>query len=141
MPVRRLRYIPFVLLLLFAAKLSAQPVITSFLPTSGPVGTQVLIKGDHFGTVTLVSFGGVPATSFSLLSYVDSVTHQLDTAIFAVVGSGATGLVSVTTSQGTATLGIYTFTTAPLAPMINSFSPTSGGSGTTVTIKGKYFGE
>lgn len=51
---------------LFSAKLIfAQPVITSFTPTKGPVGTAVTISGAGFSTTTannIVYFGAVKAT-------------------------------------------------------------------------------
>jgi len=71
------------------------PVIQSFSPPSGPVGTQVKITGTSFTGATSVTFGGVPATVFT----VDS-----DTQITATVPTGAvTGKIQVTTPGGTAT--------------------------------------
>ncbi|MBS1932414.1 MAG: VCBS repeat-containing protein, partial [Bacteroidetes bacterium] len=52
------------LLLLNALNLAAQPVIRSFSPVSGPVGTTVIITGSGFGTTTgknIVYFGGMRA--------------------------------------------------------------------------------
>jgi len=70
------------------------PVILSFNPQSGPVGTPVTITGTSFTGATQVTFGGVKATSFS----VDS-----DTQITATVPTGAkTGKIAVTTPGGTA---------------------------------------
>jgi uncharacterized repeat protein (TIGR03803 family) len=70
------------------------PVILSFSPASGPVGTQVTITGTSFTGATKVTFGGVKAT-FS----VDS-----DTQIAATVPTGAkTGKIQVMTPGGTAT--------------------------------------
>jgi uncharacterized repeat protein (TIGR03803 family) len=79
------------------------PHITSFKPTSGPVGTVVTITGTTFTHATQVTFGGVSATSFA----VDSGTQ-----ITATVPVGAvTGTIDVTTSGGTAvSSGTYTVT-------------------------------
>jgi hypothetical protein len=57
----------FVYILAFFFTLSAfsQPVITSFSPTSGPVGTTVTITGNSFSTTpanNIVFFGAVKAT-------------------------------------------------------------------------------
>ena len=78
------------------------PVVSSFLPTSGPVGTQVVITGSGFLGATKVTFGGVKATVFS----VDSATQ-----ITATVPIGAkTGSVAVTTPGGTGSKAKFTVT-------------------------------
>jgi len=79
------------------------PVISSFTPTSGPVGTVVTITGNGLKGATHVTFGGVKATSFT----VDS-----DTQVTATVPTGAkTGNVAITTAGGTATsTGTFTVT-------------------------------
>jgi uncharacterized repeat protein (TIGR03803 family) len=71
------------------------PVISSFTPASGPVGTTVTIAGTGFVGATQVTFGGVKATSFT----VNSGTH-----ITAKVPPGAvTGKIAVKTGGGAAT--------------------------------------
>jgi uncharacterized repeat protein (TIGR03803 family) len=79
------------------------PQITSFSPTSGPVGTVVTIKGVSLTQTTTVTFGGVKATSKTVVN---------DTTITATVPSGAkTGKIGVTTLGGTATsAGTFTVT-------------------------------
>lgn len=78
------------------------PVISSFLPISGPVGTQVVITGSGFLGATTVTFGGVKATAFSVNSA---------TKITATVPTGAkTGSVAVTTSGGTGSKAKFTVT-------------------------------
>ncbi|MFP5042801.1 IPT/TIG domain-containing protein, partial [Parasediminibacterium sp. JCM 36343] len=107
--------------------LSPVPVITSFSPTSTGSGSYVYIYGTGLTGATNVSFGGVPATSFNVYS---------DTYIYAYVGSGASGSISITTPGGTATLAGFTYLTTPI---VKSFSPTSATKGSTVTIKGSNF--
>jgi len=102
------------------------PIITAFTPTVGVSGTVVRIIGVNFTGATAVSFGGVAATSFT----VDSAT-----GITAVVGSGATGTVTVTTANGLATLAGFSY--GP--PVITSFAPASGPVMTAVTIQGNNF--
>ena len=75
--------------------LAIAPKITSFTPTSGPVGTAVTIHGNTFTGTSKVTFGGVAATSFELIN---------DTQVDAIVPSGSkTGPITITTSAGTAT--------------------------------------
>lgn len=79
----------------------APPAITSFTPTIGFAGSTVTITGAFFTGATAVTFGGTPATSFT----VDNANQ-----ITAVVGAGSTGTVSVTTPGGTGTsVGTFTF--------------------------------
>ena len=80
------------------------PTITSFTPTSGSTGTTVTITGTNF-TGTEVKFGGRDAASFT----VDSANQ-----ITAVVGTGSTGKVTVTTDGGTATsASTFTYNSSP----------------------------
>jgi hypothetical protein len=102
------------------------PIITSFTPTSGPQGQTVQIDGSNFTGTSLVRFGGIAATSFSVLS---------DISISAVVGPGTSGNVSVSNQFGTGNLAGFTYT----GPLITSFSPTFAAPGTTITINGQNF--
>ena len=80
------------------------PSITSFSPTSGPVGTSVTITGNSFTKATSVTFGGVAATSYQVIS---------DTEVKALVPTGAvTGPIAVTTAGGTGT-SATNFTVTP----------------------------
>ena len=73
----------FAFLLLFTLKATAQPTISSFTPSSGPVGTSVIITGTNFNSVpanNIVFFGGVKAT----------VTAATTTSLTVTVPAGAT---------------------------------------------------
>jgi hypothetical protein len=102
------------------------PTITSFTPITAGAGTSVTIAGTNLSNASAVSFGGIAATSYTVSSA---------TQIIAVVGTGTTGSVSVTTPGGTATLAGFTFTSGG-APTITSFTPTTSGSSSTVVITG-----
>jgi hypothetical protein len=104
------------------------PQINSFTPATAAQGASVRISGKYFTGTTAVSFGGVAAGSFSL---------EQDTAIIAVVGSGATGDVIVTTSFGSDTVSGFTWNAQPQPPAIYYVAPTSGTTGDTVLITGK----
>lgn len=105
------------------------PVISSFTPTSGIPATKVTITGTAFIDVTGVSFGGVAANSFITVS---------PTTITAIVHTGASGAVTVSTKYGSASLNGFTFVQPPV-PKVVSFAPLSGPVGTTVTINGTDF--
>jgi hypothetical protein len=80
------------------------PQIKSFKPASGPVGTEVKIKGVSLTQTSGVAFGGVAATTFVVNS---------DTEVTATVPTGAqTGPISITTAGGIAT-SVATFTVTP----------------------------
>ncbi len=112
----------------YLSAIAGTPIITSFSPNSGGAGTTVTITGANFTWATTVNFGGTPAASF----FVNS-----DTQITAIVGDGATGPITVTTTNGMATSATnFTFF---LAPTITSFTPNSGAAGATVTITGVNF--
>ena len=74
--------------------------ITSFTPTSGSLGSSVVITGSNFNTVTAVSFGGTPAVSYTIDS---------DTQITATVAPTVSGSVALTNSCGTDSLGGFSF--------------------------------
>ncbi|MBC5774624.1 IPT/TIG domain-containing protein, partial [Pontibacter sp. KCTC 32443] len=102
------------------------PAITSFSPSSGPVGTEVTIIGTNFSTVTAISIGSGSTTSFTKVS---------DTEIKVTVPSLASnGAIRVSSNQGAASSS--TGYTVVNAPAITSFSPSSGPVGTEVTIIG-----
>jgi uncharacterized repeat protein (TIGR03803 family) len=74
-------------------KFRVTPVVLSFSPPGGPVGTAVVITGNSFTGTTKVTFGSKKA-AFSVDSY---------TQITATVPAGAvTGKIQVTTPGGTA---------------------------------------
>ncbi len=76
------------------------PVISSFTPTSAKSGATVTITGTDFLLTSSVKFGGVEADSYTVVS---------STSITAVVSSGGSGNVTVTTPSGTANLAGFSF--------------------------------
>jgi hypothetical protein len=131
-PIRN-ALIALVLALLVAAGMSttatsaAKPVIDSFSPTSGPVGTVVSILGTDLGETTQVAFHGNVPAAFSVVS---------DGELTAAVPPGAvTGRIKVTTLSGTAASGASFQVTYPV-PVVTSVSPLTGPVGGVVTISG-----
>lgn len=103
------------------------PVITSTDPIVAATGDTVLISGKHFNGTNAVSLGGVPVSSFTIVS---------PTNITAIVGAGGSGNVAVTNNAGTASFGGFTYLPPPA---INSFSPSAAGKFETITIVGANF--
>ncbi len=106
--------------------------ITNLSPTSGAIGTPVIITGANFGAsqgISTVTFNGTnagTATSWSAISITINVP------------SGATTGNVVVTENGVASNGVG-FTVVPI-PSITNLSLTSGAVGTPVTITGTNFG-
>jgi hypothetical protein len=111
---------------------SNAPQVTSFTPTSGPVGTEVTLTGLRFGSATQVLFNGTPA-SFSILG---------ETQIKAMAPANAsTGRISVVNSFGAGTSSTnFTYTNLVGIPVLSSFSPTSGKAGDLITLNGLNLG-
>jgi hypothetical protein len=100
--------------------------ITSFSPTSGPVGTLINVVGTEFNLVNGASIGGV-ATPVA--------TNITDTTLTLTVPTAAvTGAVAVSTSGGTTS----TVTEFLVQPEITSLSTSTGSASreTPVTIAG-----
>ncbi|GAA4378188.1 hypothetical protein GCM10023186_14380 [Hymenobacter koreensis] len=101
--------------------------VTSFTPTSGPVGTTVTVNGAEFttGTGTLgVTFNGVVGTP----------TNVTNTSFRVLVPTGATtGALTVTKGSATATGGVFTVTVVATA---GSNSPLCAGGTLNLTASG-----
>ena len=102
------------------------PHIRDFYPAIGDSGTAITIFGSNFANITNVKFGNSSAASFT----VDSLG-----GITAIVGQGGTGDITVISPNGTASLPGFSFS----PPVISSFFPVSGETGSVVTITGKNF--
>lgn len=122
---------------------SGAPTIMSFAPTSGPIGSQVVITGTNFTNVTsvlLVKGVNSKAATFT----VDSPT-QITATVPSGVPTGVTANLKVTTSAGSVTsTGTFLITSGGGGgggggPTISSFNPTSGARLSQVTINGTNF--
>lgn len=106
---------------------STEPQIVSITPAADTAGAVITITGTNFTGATGVSFGGVPAASFTVLS---------ENSIEAIVGNGASGVVAVASSRGTGEKDGFTFYSRPT---ISSVTPDNGGANSNVTITGTNF--
>ena len=96
------------------------PIISKLKPDSGPVGTEIKIKGSNFGNAGTVTFNGVTASQI----------NWNDKKVRAVVPAGATdGPVVVTTAGGQQSNGVA-FDVTDGVPIISKLEPDSGPVGT-----------
>ena len=108
--------------------LPVPPTITTISPTTAAVGTLVTITGANILDASAVKFGGVAATTFTLVNA---------TTLTAVVPDGAiSGTVGVTAGGGTVSKSGFVVASIPV---ISSFSPANGCQGTSVSITGSNF--
>lgn len=108
-----------------------KPNIASISPTSGIIGSTVIITGENFDKTpsnNMVKFNGTTAV----------VTVATATSLTTTVPTGATtGTITVTVNRQTATSSSVFTILQP--PTITNFSPTSAQMGSTVTINGTNF--
>ncbi len=105
------------------------PLVTSFNPSTATPGSTLTITGVNFTGATSVRLGGVPVSSFTVLS---------STSIQTQVGLGRTGFIEVVTPCGITT-NKSLLTISSNIPKITSFTPEYGSVGSTVTITGLNF--
>jgi uncharacterized repeat protein (TIGR01451 family) len=106
------------------------PTIFSFSPASGAANTLVTISGAGLNEKTShpdVTIGGGTVVTFGTISP--------NTLSFNVPTTAASGLITVTTTNGTITSADVFY----LPASITSFTPIGGGPGTIVQITGKNF--
>ena len=107
---------------------SSAPAITGFVPSSGNIGTTVIITGANFTGTTSVSFNGISA-SFAVNS-----SGQITVTV--PVGA-TTGRIHLSSPGGAAdSASVFT---VGAAPVISGFSPASGPISSSVTITGANF--
>lgn len=107
----------------FSQSVGLGPFVTT-QASSGEEGDQISILGQGFSNSSLVSFGGVQASTITLTG---------TAFIMATVPAAAlTGRVTVTTGS-TKLTSSHAF---KVLPTITGFTPTSGGAGSSVVIAG-----
>ena len=115
------------------------PAMTALEPDEGPVGTEVVIRGENFGPsigaaqgTSGVSFGGVWA----------SPSTWSEGEVRVEVPAGATTGPVVVTVSGVGSEGLAFTVTGPgtTGPAVGTVSPAQGAAGTEVVIRGENFG-
>ncbi|GAB4398967.1 MAG: hypothetical protein OHK0053_18410 [Microscillaceae bacterium] len=114
----------------FGAVFSDAPIVLSFDPVSGNLGSLVTITGTGFTGATAVAFNFAFTTTFMVVD---------DQTIIATVPDFATtGKISVTNAFGTG-YSLDDFAVIIPLPTISAINPLSGPQGTVVTITGTDF--
>lgn len=111
-----------------------EPVISSFYPPSGKVGTEVIINGENFTGITEVIFD----TTKALTLFIDS-TNRLRAFVPPGASSGKISIVNCKSTAMSAT--DFTVTGNAETPFIHSFAPLSAGIDKEVMIYGHYFAD
>ncbi len=109
------------------------PTLTGISPTSGVVGTTVDITGRNFQNVTVVSFSGVAATNFKILS---------NNLIQVVVPAGAASgpIVFMNRVGGTgATSTHFTFVMPSTGPVVADLNPAAAAPYDNIVLSGMRF--
>lgn len=106
------------------------PVVERLEPTSGPVGSQVVMVGRGFPADMRIELGGTPL----------QVTERLPNRVTFVIAPGArSGRLSLHLGRIVALGPQFVVTEAAQAPQIDSFTPISGPPGTEVVLSGRDF--
>ncbi len=108
------------------------PTISSFLPISGGLGTEVTVFGTNLGNITSITVGGVN-TTFNLINA---------TSVRLTIGAGATGEIIIATPDGIATSEeVFTFFDAPTITGIAASPGPEASVNDVITITGTNFTE
>jgi uncharacterized protein (TIGR03437 family) len=112
----------------------AVPQITSLSPTGGQAGTSVslTISGSNLSGVTAVQFS--PSEGITVSNVIATASQV--TATVTIPANAASGHVSVSVASldGTSNALVFTIQPQQLVPQITSLSPTSGQTGTSVSL-------
>lgn len=98
------------------------PVITSFSPASGPLGTRITVQGQNFTNTATAAVGNLGAT----LEFISA-----NSVVVTVPMRAASGPIKITTEGGTVqSAGIFTVTSGTLPP------PPTGNTGIEIDVQG-----
>src|SRR6266568_4373449 len=124
----------------------------SYVPDSvayGSVGTPIVIRGANFGSSGAVAFLGTNKTTTATLPYTssDGISILLSIPVGATTGSlivstsvGSSNSAPLVVTAGTFNANCSVTVLPPAAPVIAGLTPSTGPSGTLVTITGSNFG-
>jgi hypothetical protein len=110
----------------------ADPLVSSFSPSSGPPGTRVEIRGRNFNSDDLVMLGSQRLR----------IEKYADTGIIVTIPPGAvSGYFSIQNRRNASVTSRRQFAVVAPAPYITDFTPNHGQPGTVVRINGGNYGD
>lgn len=128
----------------FTITTPSTPTITSITPSSGPAGsTNVTVNVTNLipifrGSQRDAVFGNIGGSTFSVV--LPTPTNLYNGSISIPIPSNlAPGVVNVTLQGDNGTSNAVQFTVTAPIPTITSFTPTMGGAGTRVVVRGTNF--
>lgn len=104
----------------------SEPVIFSIDKITAKKGDTLTVRGNNFTSTNAIGIGGGLLSNF---------IFDNDSTLRVVLGDTLTGILKITNPYGSDSLLVQLTT----PPKINSFTPSSGITGTTVVIKGSSF--
>lgn len=108
------------------------PVISDFIPASGPVDSWVTITGTNLDHILSIQFNGIEAEFTTM--------HGIILPTARVPKDATTGPITITTEAGSFTTAKPFTVTVVGLPVVTAFSPTSGKPGTVVHFSGTDLG-
>ncbi len=88
------------------------PVLTSFYPAQGPVGTEITVTGENLQSITAATINGGAAVMVSRISDTEVVIRA--------TAAGSTGVISLASAQGT-TVSDDSFTYTYPIPAVTAY--------------------
>lgn len=108
----------------FVVLTGSAPVVDTFTPDGGPVGSSIVLAGSGLKKITAVTVGGASAT----------FSAQSDTQATVTVPNAQSGSIVITSPGGS-----WATSTFFVTPEIDNFQPRGAAVGSTVTISGQAF--
>ena len=115
------------------------PAIATVSPALGPEGTEVVVRGENFGSAAAVA-QGISGVSFDGIEAMPTYWSETEIRVPVPVGASSGPVVVTVNGQGSGGVGFAVTPDGPEAPGIVSVSPALGPAGTEVVVRGENFG-
>jgi len=118
----------------YSSNWGIQPVVTSFSPAAGPVGTTITVLGSGFFGANAAWIGDGHDATINVIN-----NYQAEIIVPDDATTGPIGILN--NKNSTVSSEIFTLSSSTSYPqqVISGFSPTSGAVGTVITVSGSGF--